>query len=76
MQSKKAACHDVALGAIQRLQPRFNPETVNLDFDKGQKKSFKNKFPRCRRRGCLFHFTKVIDVFTEGMPSLICQCFP
>lgn len=67
MQSKTQACYEVALGAIRRLAPRFHPKDVHCDFERAQMNAWKSSFPRCKRRGCLFHYSKVIAALFQYM---------
>lgn len=53
---KSANIYDRVLDIILEKEPSFNPETLIMDFDQAQLKSFVERFPLLIARGCYFHF--------------------
>lgn len=57
---KSSNIYDRVLDIILEKEPLFMPNTLMMDFDRAQLKSFLDRFPSIKLRGCYFHWKKCI----------------
>lgn len=64
MRRRTTAAYRAALEGIKQLVPRFNPEEVMGDWERGPASAWDREFPRAVVYGCLFHYAKVGEILS------------